>query len=102
MIRRPPRSTLLPYTTLFRSTTPNVNAIGQYCWRAVYSGDSFYNGSTHTGNVAGGCFTKVGKAPTPTPASLSTGVTALAGKKEKDTRTTQGAAGHPTPTANVT
>src|SRR5260221_9038913 len=24
MIRRPPRSTLFPYTTLFRSTVPNV------------------------------------------------------------------------------
>src|SRR2546427_2764436 len=31
MIRRPPRSTLFPYTTLFRSglTLPTVSAIGQ-------------------------------------------------------------------------
>ena len=26
MIRRPPRSTLFPYTTLFRSSTPSANA----------------------------------------------------------------------------
>src|SRR2546427_1376176 len=28
MIRRPPRSTLFPYTTLFRSVQPPVNAFG--------------------------------------------------------------------------
>src|SRR5256885_13260487 len=27
MIRRPPRSTLFPYTTLFRSNTPRVNQL---------------------------------------------------------------------------
>src|SRR5256886_6887475 len=27
MIRRPPRSTLFPYTTLFRSKTPEVSAV---------------------------------------------------------------------------
>src|SRR2546430_15858198 len=32
MIRRPPRSTLFPYTTLFRSTRDGeVNAIGRVC-----------------------------------------------------------------------
>src|SRR2546430_6302020 len=29
MIRRPPRSTLFPYTTLFRSADPGVGADGQ-------------------------------------------------------------------------
>src|SRR3712207_9261703 len=29
MIRRPPRSTLFPYTTLFRSLTDSVNAMGE-------------------------------------------------------------------------
>src|SRR2546427_3699837 len=29
MIRRPPRSTLFPYTTLFRSTSSIVSAIGR-------------------------------------------------------------------------
>src|SRR2546426_7047215 len=28
MIRRPPRSTLFPYTTLFRSTAPQAAAVG--------------------------------------------------------------------------
>src|ERR1041384_8638782 len=30
MIRRPPRSTLFPYTTLFRSPTPNQIGIGRW------------------------------------------------------------------------
>src|SRR3712207_8647692 len=29
MIRRPPRSTLFPYTTLFRSAEPRADALGQ-------------------------------------------------------------------------
>src|SRR2546422_10990219 len=29
MIRRPPRSTLFPYTTLFRSAKPDLNALGE-------------------------------------------------------------------------
>src|SRR2546430_6210800 len=32
MIRRPPRSTLFPYTTLFRSTWPSLTA---WCWAIV-------------------------------------------------------------------
>src|SRR5437899_9602264 len=41
MIRRPPRSTLFPYTTLFRSWTspsPVLTASGRCCIRAVRSG----------------------------------------------------------------
>src|SRR5258707_10009942 len=34
MIRRPPRSTLFPYTTLFRSNA------GTFYWAAFYSGDA--------------------------------------------------------------
>src|SRR2546430_13454567 len=30
MIRRPPRSTLFPYTTLFRSITDTTNLIGRF------------------------------------------------------------------------
>src|SRR5690349_24244741 len=29
MIRRPPRSTLFPYTTLFRSRTPDLAGVGE-------------------------------------------------------------------------
>src|SRR2546422_2769371 len=32
MIRRPPRSTLFPYTTLFRSSSPNEEARGAWGW----------------------------------------------------------------------
>src|SRR5256885_6052107 len=32
MIRRPPRSTLFPYTTLFRSTRPDANDTGFDLW----------------------------------------------------------------------
>src|SRR3712207_6965669 len=34
MIRRPPRSTLLPYTTLFRSTTDAIDSIAPTTERA--------------------------------------------------------------------
>src|SRR5256885_3481993 len=42
MIRRPPRSTLFPYTTLFRSSTPTD----------VYLSE--YSSSTTTNNTSGG------------------------------------------------
>src|SRR5258708_14689684 len=31
MIRRPPRSTLFPYTTLFRSIIPNATRVAPFC-----------------------------------------------------------------------
>src|SRR2546429_9924391 len=34
MIRRPPRSTLFPYTTLFRSNHPNFNFL-RWRWHAI-------------------------------------------------------------------
>src|SRR3712207_7811288 len=37
MIRRPPRSTLFPYTTLFRSAPAHPNAT----WRSAYVTDPF-------------------------------------------------------------
>src|SRR3712207_8078276 len=33
MIRRPPRSTLFPYTTLFRSSAPSARRTGRVCPR---------------------------------------------------------------------
>src|SRR5262249_42031526 len=41
-----------------------TNAIGKYCWRAVYTGDSFYLGSTHT-DATNECFITV-KQPSTT------------------------------------
>src|ERR1035437_1931964 len=35
MIRRPPRSTLFPYTTLFRSDLPSEYPNGSTCWRRL-------------------------------------------------------------------
>src|SRR2546429_5874919 len=35
MIRRPPRSTLFPYTTLFRSARPAPKTLAGLCFRAV-------------------------------------------------------------------
>src|SRR3712207_7667334 len=35
MIRRPPRSTLFPYTTLFRSTRPRCRILGTDAWIAA-------------------------------------------------------------------
>src|SRR5258708_28488513 len=36
MIRRPPRSTLFPYTTLFRSPLlPTSNPYWKHCWRRL-------------------------------------------------------------------
>src|SRR2546422_2145202 len=39
MIRRPPRSTLFPYTTLFRSSSFTAIQAGTYRWIASYTGD---------------------------------------------------------------
>src|SRR5256885_13124767 len=33
MIRRPPRSTLFPYTTLFRSNCRSARSLAPQCWR---------------------------------------------------------------------
>jgi len=35
--------------------TTNTSAVGTYCWRAEYSGDNFYNASTHT-DATSECF----------------------------------------------
>src|SRR5687767_15536352 len=35
MIRRPPRSTLFPYTTLFRSKPPRFGGMKTYNWEGV-------------------------------------------------------------------
>src|SRR2546422_6016213 len=45
MIRRPPRSTLFPYTTLFRSLSPTVlgvpaAAVARLHWRSDYADQS--------------------------------------------------------------
>src|SRR3712207_8581688 len=43
MIRRPPRSTLFPYTTLFRSRTGTVAGVDDcFMWRIGFTGELSY------------------------------------------------------------
>src|SRR3712207_8564146 len=56
MIRRPPRSTLFPYTTLFRSQSRGVGAAG--CIVAPYGCTAnfiFTDGASHYVGTAGHC-----------------------------------------------
>src|SRR2546430_8910371 len=48
MIRRPPRSTLFPYTTLFRSPAA---AHGAHCGRAARPGDAPPRSEEHTSEL---------------------------------------------------
>src|SRR5437016_12839961 len=44
MIRRPPISTLFPYTTLFRSLVPLMADVGlEVEWRIIRGADDFFN-----------------------------------------------------------
>src|SRR5258706_14318568 len=48
MIRRPPRSTLFPYTTLFRSLQVWRGADNGRVWMSINNGDPFGVGATQT------------------------------------------------------
>src|SRR2546430_11976745 len=55
MIRRPPRSTLFPYTTLFRSLGPGLSVSGGYSrnWSTLFSPTNGYMWDTGvTDNLA--------------------------------------------------
>src|SRR3712207_9407356 len=43
MIRRPPRSTLFPYTTLFRSKDYSPSGIANYCYELTKQFNQFYH-----------------------------------------------------------
>src|SRR2546421_3233555 len=64
MIRRPPRSTLFPYTTLFRSVFP-----GYLLVKMLYDNDSWYV-VRNTPGVTG--FVSAGTGSKPTPDRKST------------------------------
>src|SRR5260370_3695787 len=55
MIRRPPRSTLFPYTTLFRST-PSSSLIPRPSCRAAAASDSLPAGFLAAGRGVAPCF----------------------------------------------
>src|SRR3712207_7036475 len=79
MIRRPPRSTLFPYTTLFRSGRTGTTAIETACVRPGRTGSA----------VAGGArsppgHTRIATAGRARPATVGTGV-AAAGRSEEHT-----------------
>jgi uncharacterized repeat protein (TIGR01451 family) len=89
----------------------NTTAVGTYCWRAVYSGDAFYNGSNHT-NATSECFTVAAPPPPPPPPAPNTDV---AIQKDATAQVTLGSNGQativydfavknngPDPAANVT
>src|ERR1017187_7585762 len=50
MIRRPPRSTLFPYTTLFRSTQPPLNTWGRHGSMAFH-GSLLFRSEEHTSEL---------------------------------------------------
>src|SRR3712207_7762704 len=53
MIRRPPRSTLFPYTTLFRSAHPDINAVdGKNCVASAPAQDDNGHGTHVAGSIA--------------------------------------------------
>ncbi|HKA03767.1 MAG TPA: hypothetical protein VKD67_05540, partial [Acidimicrobiales bacterium] len=77
----------------------NTTAIGEYCWRAVYTGDSYYNGST--GTAANECFTTVKQPSTTATTSSPTGGSQVPGTPASDSATVTGTQGGPTPTGTV-
>jgi hypothetical protein len=79
----------------------NTMAVGKYCWRAVYSGDGFYNGSSHT-NTGTECFTTVKQPSNTATLSDPTGGNVVPGSSVTDTATITGGAGQPVPSGSVT
>src|SRR4029077_17231264 len=80
--------------------TVSTTAIGKYCWRAEYSGDGFYNASSHT-NAASECFTTVKQPSATATTSSPTGGNVVPGASATDGATVSGGAGQPVPTGAV-
>ncbi len=76
----------------------NTTAVGTYCWRAEYSGDGFYNSSTHT-NKTTECFTTVKQPSATATTSSPTGGGVLPGASVTDQATVSGSG--PTATGSV-
>src|SRR2546426_1230804 len=54
MIRRPPRSTLFPYTTLFRSIRPDL-ATGNGVYKSTDAGRTWTRSEEHTSELQSPC-----------------------------------------------
>src|SRR3989442_4097251 len=51
MIRRPPRSTLFPYTTLFRSLFKTDEVMAPYCYRCPFNRSKPERSEEHTSEL---------------------------------------------------
>src|SRR2546427_516338 len=104
MIRRPPRSTLFPYTTLFRSSTScavsfTPNAVAIHTITASYSGDTTHamsSGTTVVTALTHATTTGVNCMPASVPVGSATSCTATV------TDATPGSASAPTGTVGFT
>src|SRR3989441_827287 len=95
MIRRPPRSTLFPYTTLFRSTSCTVSytpaVVGAHTITGSYSGDGTHLSSAGTFEVTAlkhATSTAVNCTPNTVPVDNSTTCTATVNDTDVGTKST--------------
>ncbi len=79
------------------TTSATTDAVGTYCWRAVYSGDGVYAGTTHT-DSSSECFTTARQTATVATSSSPTGGSVVPGTSASDTATVSGGSGMPTGT----
>ncbi|MBI3745609.1 MAG: Ig-like domain repeat protein [Chloroflexi bacterium] len=80
-------------------SSTNTTAVGKYCWRAEYSGDSNYLSSSHTDST-NECFTTI-KLPSSTDTlSSPTGGDVVPGTSVTDSATVTGTGGTPTGTVD--
>src|SRR5438874_818761 len=73
---------------------------GKYCWRAVYGGDGFYTGNSHT-NSTTECFTTVKQPSSVDSSSSPTRGSVVLFPYTTLFRSVSGGAGQPTPTGTV-
>src|SRR3989449_3412296 len=86
MIRRPPRSTLFPYTTLFRSSAQGKTPAGHFCSGVTPTSPVASTGTAHV-NGSPGLYTPPGysASPSPCPSGANCGVTFPSGMLLSDT-----------------
>jgi uncharacterized repeat protein (TIGR01451 family) len=80
-------------------STTATSALGEYCWRAEYGGNGFYNAADPT-DFTSECFTVALQTATVTTSSTPTGGNVVPGASASDSVTVSGGSG--TPTGSVT